>query len=174
VNIAAKAFLASGSLIVLLGCAPSAKSAQDYAFTYKDPTIPVERHDAVNRALKDMATGSLSERMRGEQYLTTMGSAMNGKLTNYVAQLLKSSNHEVRDSATRVIIFIGGMEAIPLFIDFLGSSNVMIRHDAIAKLTAITGETFGYEYDGPEDGRNAAQEAWRTWYSSALKPAAVK
>jgi len=143
-------------------------------FAYRDTSIPKERHDAVNHALKDMATGSLSERIRGEEYLTAIGPAMNGKVTRYVAQLLSSGSSEVRDSATRVIISTGGMEAIPFLVDFLGSPNVMIRHDAIAKLIAITGETFGYEYDGSEDGRKAAQEAWRTWYTDAVKTTSVK
>lgn len=169
-NTAARLFLAYGSVLILVGCTRVPKDAGTLVLRYRDPSLPGERHDAIEKALKDLSGGNPTQRSQAEEYLTTMGPGLEGRLTPYIAQLLKSQSTDVRDSATRILILSGGPEAIPYFIDFLDSSNNMVRRDAAAKLRILTGKTFDYRYDAPEEERKAAVELWRKWWEDQAAP----
>ncbi len=170
-NTAARLFLAYGSALVLIGCNRAPKDAGVLALRYRDPSLPGERHQGIEKALKDLSGGNPTQRTQAEEYLTTIGPALEGRLTPYVAQLLKSQSADIRDSATRILILSGGPEATPYFIDFLTSPNNMVRRDTAAKLRLLTGKTFDYRYDAPEEERKAAIELWRKWWEDQAAPA---
>ena len=154
-------------LILLLGCEATSPATSQPEYAYRDPAIPEVEHNAIVRALGDLAGSGTHGRLKAASYFDEMGPALGVRLVPYWSQLMDHPDQEVRLGVARLVIKFCGRSSTPLLVDFLEWQNEAVRRDAYGKLRLVTGTEFGYRYDAPEKERAEAVSAIRARINSA-------
>ena len=79
-------------------------------------------------------------------------------------ELTTDENKLVRFEAARAVLEIGAWDSIPVLFDGLEDDEAYVRYLCIQTLSAKTGETFGYVFDGEPESRSRAIKAWKIWW----------
>lgn len=126
-------------------------------------------------AQKDLAIPSLTERLpQGDlrtkaNLLYVLGFTRTEEST---AALVAHMNHKedvVRYEAAAGLLNHGDTTAVPVLVDFLGSSDRRLRFKAIQILKQEIGQDFGYRFSADKESRQASIEQWRAWWNKQKK-----
>lgn len=155
-------WLLAASLLAA-GCQHGGNAQAPPTYAYHDAAIPASEHRDIVQALNDLAGADVHRQLVAEIFLKGRGLVLGDRLAPYLEQLLDDGNlpENTRLTVTRLTIECAGSGSKRRLLEFMASEHLFVRRDAHRRLTLLTGNDFGYQYDAAPAERAAAIERAR-------------